>query len=42
MIKEKILGKFDGDSEEEVEKDMLEEFGFIWITNMGADMMELS
>ena len=36
MIKEKILGKLEGDSEEEVEKDMLDKFGFVYISGIGA------
>ncbi len=32
MKKEKIIGSLDGKSEEEVEKDMLEKFGFVKIT----------
>ncbi len=32
MNKEKIIGSLEGESEEEIEKNMLEEFGFIKIT----------
>ncbi len=32
MKKEKIIGSLEGESEEEVEKEMLEKFGFVKIT----------
>ncbi len=32
MKKEKIIGSLDGKSEEEIEKEMLEKFGFVKIT----------
>ena len=36
MKKEKIIGALEGESEEDVEKDMLEKLGFIWICGIGS------
>jgi hypothetical protein len=33
---EKILKSIEGESKEEIEKDLLESFGFIWITDIGT------
>lgn len=36
MKKEKILGKLNGDSEEDIEKDVLDSFGFRYISSIGS------
>jgi len=36
MIKEKIIGSLDGESEEEIERDVLEKFGFIYVGGIGS------
>ena len=36
MIKEKIIGALNGESEEEIEKEVLEKFGFIWVCGIGS------
>lgn len=36
MIKnEKIIKRLEGESRHDIERDMLESFGFVWITNIG-------
>lgn len=36
MIKnEKIIKKIEGESKRDIERDILESFGFVWITNVG-------
>ncbi|MCK4440542.1 MAG: hypothetical protein KAU90_00955 [Sulfurovaceae bacterium] len=36
MIKEKIIGALEGEDEEDVEKNMLNKFGFVYISGIGS------
>jgi len=35
-IKEKVIKALEGETKEDIEKDMLESFGFVWITDIGT------
>lgn len=35
-IKEKIVKTLEGESKEDIEEDMLESFGFVWVTDIGT------